>query len=55
MADISAFFRTVFQIIVHNAMRAKSLAVGWAKRILTFLLGTPQFGLLSQHLELTIK
>ena len=31
------------------------LGVGWAKRFLTFLLGTPQVGILSQHVELTAE
>ena len=31
------------------------VGVGWAKRFLTFLLGTPQVGILSQHVELTAK
>jgi hypothetical protein len=39
----------------HDALRAKLLAVGWVKRFLTFLLGTPQVGILSQHVGLTAK
>ena len=47
--------RVILLLSEHNALRAKLLAVGWVKRFLTFLLGTPQVGILSQHVELTTK